>query len=260
MALYRETYQPSARHPAPYAAVCVWALAADTEAEAERQYWSAGAVAPVPRPRRVRRRCRRPRKPRHIPGPRPSGPVPSAAVSAPSSAPGRRSRQSCGALAGGFGVDEVAVLSTTHDPQARRRSYALIAEAADAKAGTRPAGGRIVRSRRAARARPGNGRCRRRSGPRRWQSGSIAAPAIAPSNAMAPTPAKTATSIATPSSLAGSVEGCRTGAENRPSGVMSSTGPAGRRLGSWRALTIAGRSMPLVDMARARPARKRRVR
>ncbi len=34
--LYRRNYRPSARHPKPQATICVWALAADTEAEARR--------------------------------------------------------------------------------------------------------------------------------------------------------------------------------------------------------------------------------
>jgi luciferase family oxidoreductase group 1 len=34
--LYRRTYKPSDRHPIPKATICVWALAADTEAEARR--------------------------------------------------------------------------------------------------------------------------------------------------------------------------------------------------------------------------------
>src|SRR5436305_1111413 len=38
--LYRTLYQPSARHPAPHAALCVWALAADTEAEAQFHFTS----------------------------------------------------------------------------------------------------------------------------------------------------------------------------------------------------------------------------
>jgi luciferase family oxidoreductase group 1 len=36
LALYRRNYRPSARHPAPQATICVWALAADTDAEARR--------------------------------------------------------------------------------------------------------------------------------------------------------------------------------------------------------------------------------
>jgi luciferase family oxidoreductase group 1 len=45
--LYRANYRPSARHPAPQATICVWALAADTEAEARRllktrEFWRIG--------------------------------------------------------------------------------------------------------------------------------------------------------------------------------------------------------------------------
>jgi len=38
--IYRKLYQPSARHPAPHAALCVWALAADTEEEAQFHFSS----------------------------------------------------------------------------------------------------------------------------------------------------------------------------------------------------------------------------
>jgi luciferase family oxidoreductase group 1 len=45
--LYRRNYRPSDRHPQPQATICVWALAADTEAEARhllktREYWRVG--------------------------------------------------------------------------------------------------------------------------------------------------------------------------------------------------------------------------
>lgn len=45
--LYRRNYRPTERHPRPQATICVWALAADTEAEARRllktrEYWRAG--------------------------------------------------------------------------------------------------------------------------------------------------------------------------------------------------------------------------
>jgi luciferase family oxidoreductase group 1 len=47
--LYRRNYQPSERHPSPVATICVWALAADTEAEAlrlmaSRELWRIGRV------------------------------------------------------------------------------------------------------------------------------------------------------------------------------------------------------------------------
>lgn len=40
MALYRQLYKPSARHPKPHAGLCVWALAARTEAEAFHHFQS----------------------------------------------------------------------------------------------------------------------------------------------------------------------------------------------------------------------------
>jgi luciferase family oxidoreductase group 1 len=45
--LYRANYRPSARHPVPQATICVWALAADNEAEARRllktrEFWRIG--------------------------------------------------------------------------------------------------------------------------------------------------------------------------------------------------------------------------
>ena len=47
LALYRDNYRPSARFPEPVATICVWALAADTEAEARRllmtrEHWRVG--------------------------------------------------------------------------------------------------------------------------------------------------------------------------------------------------------------------------
>jgi luciferase family oxidoreductase group 1 len=38
MEIYHRNYRPSQRHPAPYSALCVWGLAADTEHEALRLF------------------------------------------------------------------------------------------------------------------------------------------------------------------------------------------------------------------------------
>lgn len=126
MAVYREGYRPSPRHPEPLAAVCVWALAADTAEEAERLFASR-ALARLWRDRGV------------------FAPLPSPAEAAAQvySDADRvrldrlRQRAICGtpdvvaaklrALADSLGAEEVAVLTTTHDPAARRRSYALLA-------------------------------------------------------------------------------------------------------------------------------------
>jgi len=132
--MYRELYRPSPRHPAPWSSVCVWALAAETEAEAERLFSSRalarlwrdkGVFAPLPSPEEAaaydysagdRARLERIRG-RAIWG-------------TPDVVAGRLR-----ALAGELGVDEIAVLSTCHDPAARRRSYALMAEALGLEAG-----------------------------------------------------------------------------------------------------------------------------
>ncbi len=131
--LYRDTFRPSARLAAPYAAVCVWALAADSEAEAERLYapralWrlyrDRGVFVALPTPEAAaahpwteaeRLRAARQRA-RAIIG---TGPAVVAKLAE---------------LAEELGVQEVAVLSTAHDPAARRGSYALMAAAAGLRA------------------------------------------------------------------------------------------------------------------------------
>jgi len=125
--VYRSTYRPSARHPEPYAALCVWAVAGDTEAAAERLFASRalwrlgrdkGVFAPLPSPEEAatyrysdieRAKMERDRA-RAIYG---TGPEVT-----------RRLRE----LGASLGVDEMAVLSTVHDPVARRHSYTLLAE------------------------------------------------------------------------------------------------------------------------------------
>jgi len=126
MALYRETYRPSARFPQPDGGVCVWAMTADTEAEAARLFTSReiwrlgrdrGIYAALPSPeeaaayncseaetlRRERMRGR--------------------AIYGTPAVVGEKLR----ALAKEHGVDEIAILTTLHDPQARRHSYTLLA-------------------------------------------------------------------------------------------------------------------------------------
>ncbi len=133
IALYRDSYRPSARHPEPYAAVCVWALAAESEAEAERLYGSRalwhlardrGVFVPTPSPEEAaahdwteaeRQRAAK-RRARALVG------------------TGAQVAARLDALAGELGVAEVAVLSTAHDPAARRHSYRLLAEACGLRA------------------------------------------------------------------------------------------------------------------------------
>jgi luciferase family oxidoreductase group 1 len=126
LSLYRELYRPSARHPEPHGAVCVWALAADTEAEADALFMSPG-LSRIWRDRGV------------------FAPLPSVAEAMDyaysegerARLASQRARAFCGtpdrvaaqlrALAAELQVREVAVLTTAHDPAARRHSYTLLA-------------------------------------------------------------------------------------------------------------------------------------
>ncbi len=127
ISLYRDTYRPSERHPAPYASICVWALACETEAEAEREYL-ARAVWRLGRDRGVFQPLMSPAEAAKF--------EPSDAERARMERGRARAIIGTGAqvrallerLAATMGADEVAVLTTTHDPDVRRSSYTLLAE------------------------------------------------------------------------------------------------------------------------------------
>jgi len=124
--VYRSLYRPSARFPTPIAAVTVWAMAAETEAEAERQFRSR-AVWRLGRDRGVYNA---------LPSPEEAAVVLSDADEAKISRIKARAlygtKAKLGAqlreLAAQTQVDEIAVLTTMHDPTARLRSYQLLAE------------------------------------------------------------------------------------------------------------------------------------
>jgi luciferase family oxidoreductase group 1 len=127
--IYKRAYRPSARHPEPHVALCVWALAADTQAEAERLFAT-----------RARARVLRDRgQVAHL--------LPPDEAAAEPMSPTERQKidalransiigtgadvvQKLEALATRMGIQEIAILTWTHDVEARRRSYASIAEAA----------------------------------------------------------------------------------------------------------------------------------
>jgi luciferase family oxidoreductase group 1 len=124
--VYRSTYRPSERWPAPHAALCLWALAADTQQEADYLF-SSRALSRLNRDRG-----------RYV-----ALPSPEEAAAFPYTEPERaklariRERAVFGTpdvvarrisdLAASLALDEIAVLTTVHDRQARRRSYELIA-------------------------------------------------------------------------------------------------------------------------------------
>ena len=127
LAIYRRLYQPSERHPTPHPTVCVWALVADTHEEAchhalGRERW------------RVDRA-------RGVLGPLQSPDVIAAGGFSADEWPtveAMRSKAFVGtaaevgeqlrALASELQLDELVVNTWAHDPAARRKSYALLAQ------------------------------------------------------------------------------------------------------------------------------------
>jgi luciferase family oxidoreductase group 1 len=123
---YRHGYRPSPRHPEPMAALCVWALAADTQAEADRlvssrllaRLWrDRGRFAPIPSPEDAAAQTHSDadlaRLERHK----------ARAIHGTQTHVGEQLRT----LASQLGISDMAVLTTTHDPAARRHSYELLA-------------------------------------------------------------------------------------------------------------------------------------
>ena len=126
LALYRETFRPSAGLSKPHATVCVWALAADTDAQAwqlfeSRARWrmdrNIGRLGPLLPPDQAVRHYSAAEQ-LALDRLKGNAMVGSAATVA------QRLRQ----LAQKLQVDEVVVITWTHDPQAQSRSYELLAQ------------------------------------------------------------------------------------------------------------------------------------
>ena len=127
MSLYRDTYRPSVRHPHPHAAVCVWAVAGETEADAERLFASRamwrlgrdrGVFVPLPSPEEAARHRFTDSERAYVDR------MKQRSIWGTAARVGARLR----AMAAELAVEEVAILTTVHDPEARRRSYTLLAE------------------------------------------------------------------------------------------------------------------------------------
>ncbi len=123
--LYRETFRPSDGLARPLATLCVWALAADTDEEAWRLFESRarwrmdrnmGRLGPLLPPGQATRE-HSPAEQLALERLRAQALVGSAATV------GARLRQ----LARQLALDELVLITWTHDPQAQRRSYELLA-------------------------------------------------------------------------------------------------------------------------------------
>ncbi len=126
-AMYREGFRPSEALPAPHAAVCVWGMAADTEAEAARLFTSRemwrlrrdrGEFSALPSPEEVAAHTYTAGELARVERLR------ARAFYGTPDQVGTKLR----ALASECGVEEIAILTTLHDPEARRRSYTLLAK------------------------------------------------------------------------------------------------------------------------------------
>jgi len=126
LTLYRETFRPSPGLARPHATVCVWALAADTDEEAWRLFES-------------RARWRMDRNLGRLGGLLPPEEAPrdysaaeqlalerlrANAIVGSASTVGSRLRE----LSKQLEVDELVLITWTHDPKAQRRSYELLAQ------------------------------------------------------------------------------------------------------------------------------------
>lgn len=126
--LYRRNYRPSPRYPRPQATICVWALAADTEAEARRllmtrEFWRIGFEQGIRKP---------------LVSPEEAGAYPYTTAERATIESLRRKAFVGTAeqvatrlteLARHLDLEELVIVTWTHDPAPRHRSYELLAEA-----------------------------------------------------------------------------------------------------------------------------------
>ena len=130
--LYKRTYRPSARHPEPHCGLCVWALAAETMEQAQYHFTSR-ALSRINRDKGILEPLE----------------APDVAAAAPLTVheqarlnqfrqdsfvgTGPEVAARIQELATRVGVDEMAVVTRTHDEDVRRESYTQLARAFDLK-------------------------------------------------------------------------------------------------------------------------------
>ena len=137
--LYRRNFRPSERYPAPLATVCIWALAADTDAGARRllktrEQWRVGFEkgirAALVSPDEAEAQAYSAEDQVRIDALRQKAFVGAADAVA------ERLRAEASRLA----LDELVIVTWTFDPQARARSYTLLAEAFGLQRAAAPTG------------------------------------------------------------------------------------------------------------------------
>jgi len=130
LGLYRQLYRPSERHPKPHATICVWALVAETDEEAQfhtlsRDRWRIdrmrNRLGPLLPPDQVAARGFEADEQAVLDGMRRK-----AFVGTPA-----RVAEQLRALADELQLDELVVNTWAYDPAVRRTSYRLLAQAFD---------------------------------------------------------------------------------------------------------------------------------
>jgi luciferase family oxidoreductase group 1 len=128
LALYRSLYCPSERHPTPQATICVWALAAASDHNAQhhalpRERWrldrQRGVFGPLRAPDDIAAQGYTAAEQAQVDALRAR-----AFVGTP-----QRVAAQLQALAADLQLDELVVNTWTHDPEVRRQSYRLLAQA-----------------------------------------------------------------------------------------------------------------------------------
>ena len=126
LSLYRQLYRPSDRHPTPQPTICVWALAADSEAEARhhalsRDRWRVdrgrGVFGPLQSPDAIAARGFTPEERSTVEATQRKALV----------GTGAQVAAQLRALAADLALDELVVNTWAFDPAARRHSYELLA-------------------------------------------------------------------------------------------------------------------------------------
>lgn len=125
--LYRENYRPSERFPEPHSAICVWALAADDKAEAERHflprakwrlYRDRGQFVAMESPDEIEAAGFNAAEESRI----------RAMLRVGFVGEGPETAAKIEALGKELQVDEIAIVTWAHDESVRRRSYEILAE------------------------------------------------------------------------------------------------------------------------------------
>ena len=139
--LYRRNYRPSPRYPEPQATICVWALAADTEAEAKRllrtrEFWRVGFEqglrTPLVTPEVAAAHFYTETERASIEALRRVAMVGTA----------QQVATRLNELAQRLALNEIVINTWTHDPSPRHRSYELLADAFELRSARRPSGHR----------------------------------------------------------------------------------------------------------------------